>query len=182
MTCIVGVVENGTIYMGSDSQVTCGWAKYPLADSMPKVFCKGEMLIGACGQMRANNVLRHNFTPPPHHPAETEDVTYIALHVVDALRETFKAAGVAKISESVEQNGESTFMIGYRGKLYKIAHDWATVQIAAPYLAIGSGQEYAYGVLFATEKKNPRNRITTALEAASTFDIGCSGPYVILPE
>jgi len=182
MTCIVGVVENGTIYMGADSQVTAGWNRYQLAKSMPKVFCKGELVIGVCGNLRTLNVLQHSFTPPAHHPTEMDDLTFVAITLVDCLRETFKAAGVAKISESVEENGGSTFLVGYRGQLYEIGSDWSTVQCASQYVAIGSGQDFAYGVLFATDKMKPRKRITTALEAAVAFNIGCGGPILIVPE
>ena len=36
-----------------------------------------------------------------------------------------------------------------------------------PYLAMGSGAEYAYGVLYATDKqKNARNRVMQAVNAA----------------
>jgi hypothetical protein len=50
-----------------------------------------------------------------------------------------------------------------------------------PYLAMGSGAEYAYGVLYATDKqKNARNRVMQAVNAAIKFSPSCMGPVDII--
>jgi ATP-dependent protease HslVU (ClpYQ) peptidase subunit len=50
-----------------------------------------------------------------------------------------------------------------------------------PYVSIGSGSEYAYGVLYATDKqKNARNRVNQAVSAAIKFNPSCMGPVDII--
>jgi hypothetical protein len=46
---------------------------------------------------------------------------------------------------------------------------------------MGSGAEYAYGVLYATDKqKNARNRVFQAVSAAIKFNPSCMGPVDIV--
>jgi hypothetical protein len=50
-----------------------------------------------------------------------------------------------------------------------------------PYLAMGSGAEYAYGVLYATEKgSNPKIRVQSAISAAIKFSPSCIGPIDVV--
>jgi ATP-dependent protease HslVU (ClpYQ) peptidase subunit len=49
------------------------------------------------------------------------------------------------------------------------------------YLAMGSGAEYAYGALHATEKsRDPRRRLQLAVGAAIKFSPSCAGPVDIV--
>jgi ATP-dependent protease HslVU (ClpYQ) peptidase subunit len=48
-------------------------------------------------------------------------------------------------------------------------------------MSIGSGSEYAYGVLYATDKqKNARNRVIQAVSAAIKFNPSCMGPVDVV--
>ena len=179
MTCIVGLIDNGKVYIGADSQATAGYVKHTLPAGAAKVFKLGDMLIGCCGDVRGANILRYRFTPPAHHPPDMDDATFIATTVVDAMRACFKDAGASKIENSVEETGGSLFVIGYHNRLFRIGGDWSVFETAEPYMVTGSGQEFALGALYAGTGKTPKARIEKALEAAEKFDIYCRGPFVI---
>lgn len=179
MTCIVGLIDNGKVYIGADSQVTAGHTKMTLPEGSGKVIRNGDFLIGCCGDVRALNILRFRFTPPAHHPPEMDDLAYIATSVVDAMRESFKSAGAVKIEDNVEGNGGSLFVLGYHGRLFKISSDWSVFETIDPFVATGSGEEFALGALHAVPAGKPSVRITKALEAAERFNAWCRGPFVI---
>lgn len=51
MTCVVGLVDNGHIYIGADSYCRTRWdGGHIMAE--PKVFHRGPFIIGGCGRTR----------------------------------------------------------------------------------------------------------------------------------
>ena len=77
-----------------------------------------------------------------------------------------------------------TFLLGYKGKLYSIDSDFQVGIPSLQYDAIGCGAELVLGSLHTTAKFNldPQERIELSLEAASTFNAGVQGPYVVLKQ
>ena len=73
-------------------------------------------------------------------------------------------------------------IIGIRGEIYEHSSgDMSLSKYSVPYISIGSGSEYAYGVLYATDKqKNARNRVNQAVSAAIKFNPSCMGPVDIV--
>ena len=73
-------------------------------------------------------------------------------------------------------------IIAVRGEIYEHSSgDMSLSKYMLPYLAMGSGAEYAYGVLYATDKqKNARNRVMQAVNAAIKFNPSCMGPVDIV--
>ena len=179
MTCIVGLVEGKTVYIGADSLAVTGCVEQQLRS--PKVFCcKGrDCLIGYSGTVRMANLLEHKFVPPGH-PAEMGVEQYLTTFFVDGLRATLKEAGTAaKTNEQEVSTG--SLLVGYRGGLYKIGYDYGLMEAAAGFDAIGSGEEIALGAIHATMgmKLQPLKRLRLALEAAADLCRGVRGPFVI---
>jgi ATP-dependent protease HslVU (ClpYQ) peptidase subunit len=181
MTCIVGLSINGAVLMGADNQTTSGYLKIGHATTSPKVFRRSNLLFGISGSVRAQNVLQTRFTPPERAADEPDDLSYLVT-IVESLRVLFRDAGIAKIENAVENNGEdgSSLLIGYHGRLFQISSDWSILEPSLPYIAIGSGREYALGSMHALSKTSaPQKTVRAALMAAAEFDIYCSGPFVI---
>ena len=65
----------------------------------------------------------------------------------------------------------NAFLFAYKDKAWMIWCDLSVTEIQE-YLAIGSGSDVAKGALFATQGKNPFERIVTAIDAASEATIG----------
>lgn len=174
MTCIVGLVEGGKVYMGGDSSGVSSWTLTIRADE--KVFCNGEFLIGFTTSFRMGQLLRYAFTPPP---IEGDLFAYMVTQFVTAVRACLKEGGYAKKENEQEEGG--TFLVGVRGRLFAVCGDYQVVASADNYAAIGSGEDIALGALCATYGDlPPRLCIERALSAAERHNIGVRGPFTVL--
>lgn len=175
MTCIVGLIDNGRIFMGGDSQGTSGSYKGTLKTK--KVFQNGEFLIGYTTSYRMGQLLQHSFNPPI--PKEDQDIlTYMTTDFINAIRDCMKKGGYAKCSNGEESGG--TFLVGFRGRLFEIQDDFSVLESEHAFNSVGCGSSFALGSLISTETLPPKARISMALSAAETFSSGVGGPMYIL--
>ncbi len=178
MTCIVGLVHEGVVYIGGDSAGVGGMSLTVRADE--KVFRNSDFLMGFTTSFRMGQLLRYSLEPPRRHP--DDDIhQYMVVDFVNAVRGCLKAGGWASKKEETEQGG--TFLVGYSGHLFTVDSDY---QVGIPedgFAAVGSGQDIARGALYATQgQATPRDRVLTALRSAERFNAGVRGPFHILPE
>jgi ATP-dependent protease HslVU (ClpYQ) peptidase subunit len=173
MTCIVGVVEGGEVWIGGDSAGVSSWVSTIRADE--KVFRSGEFLYGFTTSFRMGQLLRYKLEPPA---IDTWDLRrYMATTFIDAVRSTLKDGGFLKKSSEQEEGG--TFLVGVRGQLFKVCGDFQVGVAAVGYDACGCGQELALGALYATAGRPAPDRIETALRAAAHFSNGVRAPFVV---
>ncbi len=173
MTAIVGVVSDGVVYLGGDSQATAGWDRHLLAQS--KVFRAGPYVFGVAGSPRFRQLLQHAFDPP----APTIDLDkFLATTFVNALRDTMKNGGLAAKNSDVESTN-STFLMGVHGRLFTVHSDYQLCEESTDYAATGSAQGEARGALYATADLGltPRQRMRVALKAAARHDVTVHGPF-----
>lgn len=178
MTCIAAFInKNKTIIMGADSAGTGGWSRTLRKD--PKVFIKNKMIFGFCGSFRMGQLLQFQLKVPDQ-PKKMDDFEYMVREFVEALRKCLKDGGYSKISDNEEEGG--TFLVGYKGRLYRIDADFQVAESLDGYEALGSGEDLALGSLHTTNSlpMNSRRRIRLALEAAAYFNVACAAPFVIL--
>ncbi len=175
MTCIVGIVHKNKVYIGGDSAGVAGLDVIIRADS--KVFTNKDFVFGFTSSFRMGQLLRYSFVPPAH--KEHQDVyEYMVTKFVNQVRKCFHAGGYGKKNNEVESGG--TFLVGYSGRLFSIQNDYQVAESSLPYDAVGCGQSYALGSLFATKLKEPKARIRLALSAAEQFSGGVRGPFRIV--
>lgn len=175
MTCIVGLVDEGKVYMGGDSAgVNGGWDLVVRAD--PKVFHIGPFVVGFTSSFRMGQLLRFALVPPVH-PPEVDIYRYMTVDFINAVRDCLKTGGWAKKDGEKESGG--VFLVGYRGRLFEIDSDYQVGEGLDGYMAVGSGDQVALGALYATQKLPPLVRIRLALEAAERWNAGVRGPFVI---
>jgi hypothetical protein len=174
MTCIVGVIEGRDVWIGGDSGAFAGWEVSVRRD--PKVFRRGDFLFGFCGSFRMGQLLRYKFDPPAH-PHGMDAFEYLATLFVDALRDCLKAGGYARREHEVETGG--LFLLGYRGRLFRVDDDYQIGEHEAGFAAVGCGAPYALGALQVTGYVSPRHRIQETLEAAEACCSGVRGPFVV---
>ncbi|MGH2481035.1 MAG: hypothetical protein ACRDHW_15375, partial [Ktedonobacteraceae bacterium] len=156
MTCIVGLVEDGKVYIAGDSAGIAGWSLTLRKDA--KVFRNGAFLIGGTGSFRMLQLLRYAFAPPafPVWSGENTLEKYMATTFVNALRDCFKAGGFAQKTSEQESGGH--FLVGVRGRLFLIDADYQVGESLAGYDACGCGSDVALGALFATPNIQARKR------------------------
>lgn len=175
MTAIVGLAQNGRVYIGGDSAGVSGLSLSVRADT--KVFRTGRYLFGFTTSFRMGQLIRYSFDPPkPKGDLEG----FMATRFIDALRECLKAGGWARKENDREEGG--TFLVGVRGHLFTIYDDYQVGRAADGFAAVGCGDDIALGALYATAGTGlkPRKRLKVALRAAERFSGGVRGPFVYM--
>ena len=178
VTCIAGIVHDGTVYIGGDSAGIAGYALTVRADE--KVFKKGEWIFGFTSSFRMGDLIRYSLALPIIPPElDGHDLRGIMVtEFVNALRSTLKSGGFAKKENEVETAG--TFLVGVRGRLFEIDNDYQVGEPLDGYAAVGCGAEIAVGSLFTSTDTNPHSRVLTALQAAERHSAGVRGPFHIV--
>lgn len=174
MTCIVGIVENDVVYMGADSAGSDGNIKFQRKDS--KLFKNGDFLIGFTSSYRMGQLLRFKFKPPEFRPDEKDIYEYMVSDFVDAVRKCLKNGGFAEKDNGVERGG--TFLVGFKGRLFRIEGDYQVGENFYNYNACGCGEDCAFGSLYSTENMEPQKRLEIALNAAQEFSTGVASPFI----
>lgn len=174
MTCIVGLVDKGEVWIGGDSAGVAGYDLTVRADR--KVFRNGDFVMGFTSSFRMGQLLACAFTPPKRH-LDQDVYKFMVTDFVDAVRECFKSGGFAEREKEAESGG--TFLVGYAGRLFEIAGDYQVGENVEPYAACGCGGQVAMGALHATEGSAlaPGQRVAAALRAAEAFSAGVRGPF-----
>ena len=175
MTVVVGLVRDGKIYMGSDRMAT--WGNKTVIMSDPKIKEEGEFLLGSAGSLGTLQILFDAFEMPAIKEEQTQS-TYLLNDFAPAFRKRLKELGMLE-EKNGKQSTDNHFVIGFRGKLFSVGGNLSMVEHADSYCSIGSGSEFALGVLHAlTGDKNlkPEKIIERALEAAAHHN-----PYVAEP-
>lgn len=175
MTCIVGLVDNGTIYLGGDSAATDNWDI--LLTAYPKVFKRGEFVFGYTGSFRMGQLLQYEFEIPAQNPTQ-DDYAYMVTVFTEGVRQLFADKGFLWV-EGERENG-MPFLVGYRGNLYAVYGDFAVMTYQQNYAALGCGADYAMGTFYANKNLPPEKRVKQALKASAHFSNGVSGPFVII--
>lgn len=174
MSCIVAIIEDGSVVMGADSAGVAGLFVSVRKD--PKIFRVGEFLIGYTSSFRMGQILGYSLVPPEH-PADMDTARYMATLFVDAVRAALSAGGFARKENETEAGGE--FLIGYRGRIFHIHDDYQVGEAVLPYDAVGCGSEIALGSMYSTVGY-AEHRVRKALEAAQEFSGGVRAPFLIL--
>lgn len=175
MTCIVGVVQKGTVYIGGDSASVSGWTSR--VTRLPKVFRRGPFLIGYTTSFRMGQLLEHSLNVPAQGPKERDDMRFMVTVFAEHVRQLLKERGVAKIESNAESGGQ--FLVGYRGRLYSVQQDFQVNEMADGFDAVGSGAEYALGALAALRGQPPVQRLKRALAISAHFNMGVSPPFFV---
>lgn len=172
MSCIVGIKHKRKIYMGADSCVTEGDKVLTLKD--PKIFKRGEFLIGFCGDLRAGQLLKHTKI--------SKDINSID-KFVEFMKDLFKKEGIIRKGKDIDEPAllmDAEFIVAHKGRMYVIGADLSIVEDGKnDYCAIGSGSSFALGSLYATRNTKiiPRKRLLNALKCSAYFDPGVSAPF-----
>lgn len=171
MTCIVGISDGKSVYIGGDRGASDDSCIISIAQS--KVIVKGEWIYGYSGSL--GNGQLFDFINFPATIKKTDDVyKIIRFDIVPQLKELFETHGSTKDDDATD------YLIGIRGRLFELSsEDWGVAEVKET--AIGSGGNFALGSLYSTQEiENPIVRATIALNAATTYSPTCQGPFDIL--
>ncbi|MGZ6374482.1 MAG: hypothetical protein ACXWPI_07155, partial [Ktedonobacterales bacterium] len=79
---------------------------------------------------------------------------------------------------------DSTALIGYRGKLFVMQSNFQMLEHADSYDAVGCGEPYALGALFALDAENgieanPYDALMLALRTSERYSSGVRAPHYV---
>lgn len=178
MTCIVGFSHRGKVYIGGDSSANSDQDISERSDK--KVFEKGGMIFGFCGSFRIGQVVQYAMTVPKQRKSQT-DHGFLCTTFVDRYTQVLKENRC--IPEFTTEECIASFLIGYRGTLYRLDSDFQIAIPASKFDAIGCGDSYALGALYilshAPDTK-PLEKLNLALEAAERFCSGVLSPFTFI--
>jgi ATP-dependent protease HslVU (ClpYQ) peptidase subunit len=172
MTCIAVVRQDDKVYMAGDRGASDDGTI--LALDAPKVWKIGPYLIGYAGSMDGERI-RYNFKPTPPNIKDTDK--FMQTKFIKQLKKFYTDWWV-----DTGKDSDFGLIIAVKGQIYEhSSSDMSLSKYEVDYLAMGSGAEYAYGALHATEKiKDPRRRLQAAVGAAIKFSPTCMGPIDIV--
>lgn len=181
MTCIVGLIDNGVLYMGGDSLGSNGITKRIYKN--PKVYFannSNDIIIGSTSSYRQLQILKYEnlFDDADILKNKEIDHRYMVTKFIDGLQKLFEKKGIEENEKGVKNGG--FFLIGHSKALYKVQSDYSVMETKEGYDAVGSGEEVALGSLCSTVGEEPIERIKKALIAAEKHACGVQRPFVIL--
>ncbi len=170
MTCIAGIAKDGKVYLAGERGASEG--TYIVSIDRPKIWKTGKYIFGYSGTFDAQ-VIEYNFNPPEPEGNIDKFMHGKFLKSLKAFYNEWEIGG---------KESEISLLIGIKGKLYEHdAEDLTMLSYDRDYIAIGSGSDYAMGSLHATRNhKDPKRRLTLALDAACEFSTTCIGPVDFL--
>ncbi len=174
MTCVVGLVDKGTVYIGVDAAAVQGWTRR--ASRVPKVFRRGPFLIGYTTSFRMGQLLEHHLTVPEQ-AHDQDDMAFMVAVFIERVRTLLKEKGFSKVEQNTEKGGQ--FLVGYRGRLYTVESDFQVGEQSDGYDVIGGGGDFALGAMRALEHLPPVKRVRQALQIAAHFNMGVCGPFSV---
>jgi ATP-dependent protease HslVU (ClpYQ) peptidase subunit len=173
MTCIVGISNGTTVFLGGDSASVGGLS---LSRTLhPKVFQNGPYIMGYTTSFRMGQLLEFGELPEPNKHDRKNLYRFMVTKFVPAIRKIFKDGGFSKVSNSVEEGG--TFLVGLKGEFFIVDSDYQVQQKPENFYACGCGEDIALGAMYATKGQSPKDRLRIALEAAEQYSGGVSGPF-----
>lgn len=175
MTCIIGYIDKEGVYIGGDSAAVSQEDLSYNIRSDEKVFTKGEFIFGYSTSFRMGQLLRYKLKIPAF-PKGMEVHPYMVTLFIDAVKRCFEDNDYTDMM--TEEAG--SFMVGYKGKLYVILSDY---QVALPkenFAALGCGENFAMGAMYASSEKEPIKKMEIALNAAVAFSMGVKPPFVFV--
>lgn len=173
MTCIVGISDNGKVYIGGDRGASDGSSIVSLA--MPKAYIRDEWIFGYAGSIGIGQIMQ--IINMPIIQEDDDPFMVLRMDVVDAFKSMMDIQGL-----SITEDNDTDILIGIRGRLFEFSPaDWSVAEVKET--AIGSGGNFALGSLHTTsqfEAASPIYRIEQALNAATTYSPSCQQPIDII--
>jgi ATP-dependent protease HslVU (ClpYQ) peptidase subunit len=182
MTCVVGLIDGDTTYLGADSCASGGWREQTLLHK--KVFKLRDTqnaILGFSGTIRDLNLLQYAEDLIDKRDEPDIDHKYIVTKFIPNVIRLFNN-NLRNSSDKGIGEFESYFLLGYKNKLWLIESNYSVFETKDNYQAIGCGTNYALGSLHSTNDTDltPVERIHKALQAASKFSSGVSAPFYII--
>lgn len=181
MTCIAGAIKGSEVWIGCDAVSVHGESAARLS-TQAKVFQVGEFLIGSCGTVRVQQIIRYLFTPPP---IKGDLTAYMVKIFVPAIRDLMQKGGGEIETPNGAVQFDGRYLIGVRGRLYELDSGYAVFESKYPYASVGCADQEALSAMFTATSLlggdiTPEKIVERGLLAAVEFDTSIRPPFTIL--
>ena len=181
MSCVVGITDGKTVWMGADSAITFG--DYIRTDNIPKLLKVDGVLIGMAGGARAYQILKVLFRPPKRKTRES--VYGFIVRFVESMRLCLNGCRHEIQGDDDKDPYFYLFLIGYKGRLFKVDPAFSICEHILGYDAIGE-DSVALGCLYTEwthygglETHTPDELILRALNAVEAHCGVVRGPMIV---
>ena len=138
MTCIVGISDNGSVYIGGDRGASDGSSIVSLAS--PKIYIRDEWIFGYAGSMGIGQIMQ--IINIPMLKEDDDPFLVLRMDIVDAFKSMMDTQGI-----SITEDNDTDILIGCRGRLFEFSPaDWSVAEVSET--AIGSGGNFAMDILY----------------------------------
>lgn len=183
MTTLAAIQGDGWAVFASDSQSSDDAG---LVAMMPggKAFDNQGIIIAGAGQVRGINLLEHAFVAPTVNMKYPDK--YITNTFIPAMRKCFLDAGYEYRREDSPVENDNIWLIGVKGKVYRIEEDYSWERTDNGLYAAGSGERFALGALEALKAYNAKNiteakmYLKKAIQIAIKYDAFSGGEVKFL--
>lgn len=183
MSVVIGIKKEGKVYLGADSQVSKGSSKKYLTNpnnyKIWKVEGVDNCLIGHVGDVKDACVIRvmDNLVREIDCIHDVIDFKYVVTRIVPHIIDQLKSYNFLE-KDGKFKGMDSRFLFAFKDKLFYIGYFGEVIEVD-DFIAMGSGEDEAYGSLYTTIQDSPYERITNAIKAASRRDIYVDYPIVL---
>ena len=182
MTTIIACQTPAGVVLGADSQITDG-DRIIISPTTPKIVKIGKYFLGVRGEARPGDILMYDWKPPLYDG--TDPVKFMGKKVIPSIIKAFKL-GEYDFNRDGAMFG---FLLVFAGNVFEIGSDMSISQNENGIYAIGSGSDYALGVLtyaLTFERgietatiASVTDAIHSALTIAAKYDINTASPFQI---
>lgn len=142
MTTVAAITDGKKVFMAYDSGLSIG-DDFIGQSVQSKVFTVEDLLFGYYGSTRAGNIIRYSLRIP----SKIEDVDaheWVSKYVVTAIQDAFLANNY-----TIDDEVGFGCLVAHGGRIFLINTDFAVTEWERGYAAVGSGEKYALGALYA---------------------------------
>lgn len=187
MTIIVGLVEDGEVWMGADRRGSWGRGGEIFERGHPKIGVERGILMGLGG----NGSIRDPLQFWEWNQLYESDFCYSWNQQVPAVLEYLDGYRCGERDDDGDLKAQVEVLLGHKGHLYLIDGSLTMTMLAGPFAAIGTGDRYAMGALFTMSAggmptiRHPigaETKLLIAMRAAAAHRGDCGGRFDVFRE
>lgn len=177
MTVVVAARTKDGVALAADSMTTHGWER--VHKDAPKLWTSAGYALGAAGDVRTIQVLRHHVTWPKYRPDEDDDIeAFIVKQVIPAIW-TATDAQSCTVTRDGTKHIEASLVFAWGTHLAELCRNGAVLIHTAGRCAIGSGGPEALGALGDGPTWTIK-QVAAAARKASELNVYCGPPIVTM--
>lgn len=172
---MAAVAYDGGVALAADSLVHYH-EQLAMDTGTPKIkMITDELAMGVAGKLAVRDLIW--CTDIPERDDFHTDVDFLSAFAAQCRAALSDLSMLGRTDEGVRyMPGSTECVLAYRGAIYYMSQDFCVVSHTSPYMAIGSGEQYALGALYgllgthsANGKEHADSLVTVAVEAARRF-------------